>query len=81
MEYLKLNRAYTGLVVRKEGEMIAPTINLNQLYEAYNTQPGVTMESKETRYGTLKETIEIPTVTKSCSGDPNIRRRRIFIYE
>ena len=26
MEYLKLNRAYTGLVVRKEGEMIAPTI-------------------------------------------------------
>lgn len=45
MEYLKLNRAYTGLVVRKEGEMIAPTINLNQLYEAYNTQPGVTMET------------------------------------
>lgn len=45
MDYLKLNRTYTGLVVRKEGEMIAPTINLNQLYATYNAQPGVTMEA------------------------------------
>lgn len=35
MECQKLNRAYTGLMVRKEGEMLTPTINLNQLYEAY----------------------------------------------
>ena len=41
----KLNRAYTGLMVRKEGEMLTPTINLNQLYEAYKAQPGVTMET------------------------------------
>ena len=39
MECQKLNRAYTGLMVRKEGEMLTPTINLNQLYEAYKTQP------------------------------------------
>ena len=38
-------RAYTGLMVRKEGEMLTPTINLNQLYEAYKAQPGVTMET------------------------------------
>ena len=45
MECHKLNRAYTGLMVRKEGEMLTPTINLNQLYEAYKAQPGVTMET------------------------------------
>ncbi len=45
MECHKLNRAYTGLMVRKEGELLTPTINLNQLYEAYKTQPGVTMET------------------------------------
>ena len=45
MECQKLNRAYTGLMVRKEGEMLTPTINLNQLYEAYKAQPGVTMET------------------------------------
>ena len=32
MECQKLNRAYTGLMVRKEGELLTPTINLNQLY-------------------------------------------------
>ena len=32
-------------MVRKEGEMLTPTINLNQLYEAYKAQPGVTMET------------------------------------
>lgn len=45
MECYKLNRAYTGLMVRKEGELLTPTINLNQLYEAYKTQPSVTMET------------------------------------
>ena len=45
MECQQLNRAYTGLMVRKEGEMLTPTINLNQLYEAYKAQPGVTMET------------------------------------
>ena len=45
MECHKLNRAYTGLMVRKEGEMLTPTINLNQLYEAYKAQPSVTMET------------------------------------
>ena len=45
MECQKLNRAYTGLMMRKEGEMLTPTINLNQLYEAYKAQPGVTMET------------------------------------
>lgn len=45
MECQKLNRAYTGLMVRKEGEMLTPTINLNRLYEAYKAQPGVTMET------------------------------------
>ena len=45
IECQKLNRAYTGLMVRKEGEMLTPTINLNQLYEAYKAQPGVTMET------------------------------------
>ena len=44
MECQKLNRAYTGLMVRKEGEMLTPTINLNQLYEAYKAQPDVTMK-------------------------------------
>ena len=45
MECHKLNRAYTGLMVRKEGELLTPTINLNQLYEAYKTQPSVTIET------------------------------------
>ena len=45
MECHKLNRAYTGLMVRKEGELLTPTINLNRLYEAYKAQPGVTMET------------------------------------
>ena len=45
MECHKLNRAYTGLMVRKEGEMLTPTINLTQLYEAYKAQHGVTMET------------------------------------
>ena len=50
MECQKLNRAYTGLMVRKEGEMLTPTINLNQLYEAYKAQPGVTMETVSVSY-------------------------------
>ena len=39
MECHKLNRAYSGLMVRKEGEMLTPTINLNQLYEALLVGP------------------------------------------
>ena len=32
----KLNETYTALVVQEEGQTITPSINLNQLYEAYD---------------------------------------------
>lgn len=35
MEQTKLNEQYMGLTVRKEDQTIAPTVNLNALYEAY----------------------------------------------
>ena len=35
VEQKKLNEQYTGLVVRKEGQVVVPTINMNTLYEAY----------------------------------------------
>lgn len=35
MNHEKLNESYVGLVVRNEGQMIAPTINLNKYYEMY----------------------------------------------
>ena len=35
VEQTKLNEQYTGLVVRKEGQVVVPTINMNALYEAY----------------------------------------------
>ena len=38
-------RALNVELREKEGEMLTPTINLNQLYEAYKAQPGVTMET------------------------------------
>ena len=31
----------TGLLVRKEGQMLTPTINFNQLFEAYIALSGV----------------------------------------
>lgn len=45
MDYQKLNTTYKGLMVKKEDETITPTINMDQLYKAYQNQPGVTMES------------------------------------
>lgn len=41
----KLNENYLGMVVRKEDQSIAPTINLNRLYESYQDNPGMTMEA------------------------------------
>lgn len=35
MNHEKLNESYVGLVVRNEGQSIAPTINLNKYYEMY----------------------------------------------
>lgn len=35
VEQQKLNEQYTGLMVRKEDQVITPTVNLNQLFEAY----------------------------------------------
>ncbi len=35
MDCQKLDPAYMGLMVRKETSKLTPTINLDQLYEAY----------------------------------------------
>ena len=40
MDYQKLNTTYKGLMVKKEDETITPTINMDQLYKAYQNQPG-----------------------------------------
>lgn len=45
IEYQKLNEAYTGLTVRKDGQAIAPAINLNNLYDFYQTHPYISMST------------------------------------
>ena len=44
-EIKKLNENYLGMTVLKENQVIAPTFNLNQLYDMYQTDPNVSMKS------------------------------------
>ena len=44
-EVRKLNENYLGITVLKENQIMAPTFNLNQLYEMYQSNPEVSMES------------------------------------
>ena len=44
-EIRKLNENYLGMTILKEDQVIAPTFNLNQLYEMYQSDPEVSMES------------------------------------
>lgn len=44
-EMRKLNENYLGITILKEDQVIAPTFNLNQLYEMYQSDPEVSMES------------------------------------
>lgn len=44
-EMRKLNENYLGITILKEDQVIAPTFNLNQLYEMYQSDPDVSMES------------------------------------
>lgn len=39
LENRKLNANYTGLTVTREGDTLAPTINLNNLFESYSEHP------------------------------------------
>ena len=39
LENRKLNTNYTGLTVTREGDTLAPTINLNNLFESYSEHP------------------------------------------
>lgn len=41
----KLNEDYLGITILKENQVMAPTFNLNQLYEMYQSNPEVSMES------------------------------------
>jgi len=44
-EMRKLNENYLGIAILKEDQVIAPTFNLNQLYEMYQSDPQISMES------------------------------------
>ena len=39
LENRKLNTNYTGLTVTREGDTLAPTINLNNLFDSYSKHP------------------------------------------
>lgn len=44
-EMRKLNENYLGIAILKENQVLAPTFNLNQLYEMYQSDPQISMES------------------------------------
>ena len=44
-EIKKLNENYLGITVLKENQVIAPTFNLNQLYEMFQSDPQNSMEN------------------------------------
>ena len=44
-EVRKLNENYLGITVLNENQIVAPTFNLNQLYEMYQSDPEISMES------------------------------------
>lgn len=44
-EVKKLNENYLGITVLKENQVIAPTFNLNQLYEMFQSDPQNSMEN------------------------------------
>lgn len=44
-EMRKLNENYLGIAILKENQVLAPTFNLNQLYEMYQSDPQITMEN------------------------------------
>lgn len=44
-EMRKLNENYLGIAILKENQVLAPTFNLNQLYEMYQLDPQISMES------------------------------------
>ncbi len=48
-EVRKLNENYLGITVLKENQIMAPTFNLNQLYEMYQSNPEVSMEDLYSR--------------------------------
>ncbi len=52
-EHQKINSSYVGLSVHKENQNITPTINLNQIYEKFQNEPQMTMET------ILKQTAEV----------------------
>ena len=44
-EVKKVNENYLGITVLKENQVIAPTFNLNQLYEMFQSDPQNSMEN------------------------------------
>ncbi len=78
MDYQKLNTTYKGLMVKKEDETITPTINMNQLYKAYQDQPGVTMESVYRRIADVVVEAPIQVNLKSIL-DYDIAKDNLFI--
>lgn len=52
-EQQKLNNRYTGLLVLREGGIITPTVNLEQLFDYYNSHPEMSI------YDVMKETSSI----------------------
>ncbi len=45
MEHQKLNEQYTGLTVRKDGQLLTPTMNLNRLHDYYQNHSEVPMST------------------------------------
>lgn len=44
-EHHKINSSYLGLAVLTGNQVITPTINLNQLYDKFENEPGTTMDA------------------------------------
>lgn len=78
MNYRKLNTTYKGLMVKREDETIAPIINMNQFYKAYQNQPGATMESIYRRIADVIMEASIQVNLKSIM-DYDIAKDNLFI--
>ena len=66
-EVKKLNENYLGITVLKENQVIAPTFNLNQLYEMFQSDPQNSMEN-------ILRNITQPTLNNTSSTRRNARR-------
>ena len=75
-EIKKLNENYLGITVLKENQVIAPTFNLNQLYEMFQSDPQNSMENilRNITQPTLNNTSSTSLIRRALQ---NMRLQRI----